>query len=180
MEALKKMVTTNGYHNKMFDTLSNLNNQKQIIEHSKLEIEDMIFSIKNMNLNESEKKFLNLIVEEARSNFYMEFNQDDIAFLLIKRNFKGFIRVAHNKAEVELKDYYNGAEFIIDLLNIHSYEKGEGHKMMKRVLRLSKELKLPICLWTETNENVLYFENYGFKNIGQLGVNGEYRMVLSN
>lgn len=145
-----------------------------------MDIEDIIYSIENMSLNESEKKFLKLIVEEAKSNFYMEFNQEDIAFLLIKRNFKGFIRIAHNKPKEESRDYYNGSEYIIDLLNIHSYKKGEGHKMMKRVLRFGKELKLPIHLWTETKENVLYFEKYGFKNLGQLGDSGEYLMVLLN
>lgn len=180
MGALKKMITTNEYHNKMFDTISDFNKQKQIIEISKFDVEDILFSIKNMGLNESEKNFLKLILEEARSNFYMEFIKADIAFLLIKRNFKGFIRIAHNKPKEESKDYYNGAEYIIDLLNIHSYEKGEGHKMMKRVLRLGKELKLPIPLWTETKENVLYFENYGFKNVGQLGDNKEYLMILLN
>lgn len=174
------MNNTNEYHKEMFDVISDKNHQKLIINNSKLDVDDMISSIKSMGLNESEKKFLKLVVEEARSNFYMEFNQDDIAFILIKRNFKGFIRIAHNRPKQELKDYYNGSEYIIDLLNIHSYEKGEGYKMMKRVLRFGKELKLPIHLWTEDIKNVLYFEKYGFKNVGQLGENKEYLMILNN
>lgn len=180
MEVFKKMITTNDYHNKMFVRLSDYNQQKQIIKNSKLDVEDILYSIKNMNLLESEKKFLNLLIEEARSNFYMEYNEVDKAFFLIKRNFKGFIKIAHYKPNEKFKDYYNGSEYIIDLLNIHSYEKGEGHKMMKRVLRIGKELKLPLHLLTETKDNVLYFENHGFKNLGQLGDSEEFLMVLLN
>lgn len=127
---------------------------------------------------DKEKAFLSAILVEARSNFFMQFNEKKRVFLLYKRNFKGLMIIGHNTPRTNLKGYFNGHEFVLELVIIHSSQKGEGHKMIKRLLYLKKILKLPIVLWTESEKNVLYFEKYGFKNKGKLGDNNEFLMVL--
>jgi hypothetical protein len=57
-------------------------------------------------------------------------------------------------------------------------QKGEGYKMMQKVIDLAKNIHSPICLWTDSEKNVQYFERYGFKNHGKLGENDDYMMVF--
>lgn len=128
--------------------------------------------------SEKDKAFVKAILIEARSNYYMVFNADKKAFILTKRNFKGAMIIGHYTPVGILKDYFNGYEKVIELVHIHSAQKGEGHKMMKNILKLKKELKIPIMLWAETDDNAHYFEKYGFKNYGRLGEIGEYLMIF--
>ena len=40
--------------------------------------------------------------------------------------------------------------------------KGEGSKLLKSVLDLAEEKKLPVCLETSTERNFKWYENFGF------------------
>jgi ribosomal protein S18 acetylase RimI-like enzyme len=43
-----------------------------------------------------------------------------------------------------------------------SQGKGEGSKLLKSVLDLAEEKKLPVCLETSTERNFKWYENFGF------------------
>ena len=49
---------------------------------------------------------------------------------------------------------------------------------MEAFLQIHRNLNIPGSLWTETSENVSYFEKYGFECLGKLGANSEYLMKL--
>ena len=173
------MNTSNISHGQFLNLMSDEEQKGMIKSSSKVFIDLFEERVKNKQIDtDKEKAFISAILEEARSNFYMQFNDEMRVFLLFKRNFKGLMIIGHNTPKPNLKDYLNGQEHVLELIVIHSSQKGEGHKMIKRLLNLSKKLKLPITLWTESDENVLYFEKYGFENKGQLGDNNEFLMVL--
>lgn len=154
--------------------------QKEMIRNSsKTFIRFFEEIVKNDKMDDKEKSFLLAILTEAKSNFYVQFNLQEKAFLLYKRNFKGVMIIGHNRPGAQFEDYFKGHEYVIELTHIHSVQKGEGHKMIKRLLHLKKKLKSPVVLWTETKENVLYFEKYGFENKGRLGDKKEFLMILS-
>ena len=71
-----------------------------------------------------------------------------------------------------------GHDFVIEVLNIHSLQKGEGYKVMQMVIDLSNQLQSPICLMVETEQHQKYFERYGFKNLVALEKENEYTMIF--
>jgi hypothetical protein len=99
---------------------------------------------------------------------------------LFKRNLKSALNIALISPHPDLKKYFEGHDYILELLELHSLQKREGYKIMKKVIELSKRMSCPIKIWTETEKNVKYFERYGFKNYGQLGDNKEFMMVFQN
>lgn len=78
------------------------------------------------------------------------------------------------KPNPNFKVYYNDTPILLELLEIHSLQKGEGYKLMKQVIAIGKCLNIPITLWAETNENMLYFTRYSFTNLSK--VENEYLM----
>ncbi|MFP7200194.1 hypothetical protein SFC08_04390 [Lysinibacillus halotolerans] len=153
-----------------------IENVKQMTPKYRTFAEDQL---KKINEKEDFRKieYLKWIVEQSKSNFYLGIRGSEIT--LIKRNFKGALTIGYNTPRDDLKHFYNGYDYIIELLNIHSFKKGEGYKMMKLLIELSKKAQSPISLYTETEVNVKYFERYGFVNIGRMGINNEYLMILN-
>ena len=88
--------------------------------------------------------------------------------------------IGFNRPHQDLKSFVEGHDFVIEILNIHSLEKGEGSKVMQKVIDLSKQLQSPICLMVENDEQQKYFERYGFKNIDALEKENERTMVFQN
>src|SRR5690606_2314274 len=96
---------------------------------------------------------------------------------LISRNTKAIMCIALNTTNKKYLQYYN-SKYILDLLHIHSFRKGEGKKLMEAFLRIRRNLNIPGSLWTESSENVKYFEKYGFINLGRLGDSSEFLLKL--
>lgn len=149
-----------------------------IKESSKKFIDNFDNQIKNNLINNTaELEFLKLLLIEGRSNYFLQFNDSKKVFLLFKRNFKGMMVIGHNTPKDIVEEYFAGVPKVIELLHIHSIQKGEGRKMMKNLIKLAKNLKLDIVLWTETEENTNYFKSYGFENLGPVGARNENLMV---
>jgi len=122
-------------------------------------------------------KFLKWIDKETNHRFYIAHMSNDGSVGLWTRDFKVLVKVRMcwgNESVTKLV----GRQRVLDIESIHSFQKGEGYKVMKNVLSFAKRHELPVTLWTETKENVKYFERYGFINHGNHGTNNEYLMIL--
>lgn len=91
-------------------------------------------------------------------------NEPSIGF--VTKNLNGVMHLAVNRARKEFRSYYETSD-ILDLLHIHSFKKGEGKKLMQLYLSLHQNLKISGSLWTETDDNVQYFEKFGFESLGR-------------
>ena len=132
---------------------------------------------KNKNADEKAKQYLKWVLKQTEFNFYLAILPKGRGLILFKQNLKAVIAIGLNMPTEELKPFFPGHDFILEILNIHSVQKGEGYKIMQKVMDLSKTIQSPICLWTDSEKNVQYFERYGFKNHGQLGENEDYMMI---
>lgn len=107
---------------------------------------------------------------------YPGFNDARIA--LYKRNWKAYTFIGFNRLVGEAKRLCQDDNEAIEIYSLHSVQKGEAYTIMKKVVDLVKRMGIPAMLYTETEENVKYFERYGFQNHGQLGTENEYLMIL--
>jgi hypothetical protein len=133
---------------------------------------------KDKQANEKAKQYLKWVLKQTEFNFYLALLPKGRGVILLKQNLKAVLVIGFNRPQEDLKSFFEGHDFILEILNIHSIQKGEGSKMLKKVIDLSKKISSPICLWTETEENRRYFERYGFKNYSEVGENS--MMVLRN
>ncbi|MBB6447614.1 hypothetical protein [Bacillus benzoevorans] len=132
---------------------------------------------KNKNADETVKQYLKWVLKQTEINFYLAILPQGRGLILFKQNLKAAIVLGLNRPHEEVKSFFPGHDFILEILNIHSMQKGEGYKIMNKVIDLAKQLNSPICLWTESEENVHYFERYGFKNHGKLDGSDQWMMV---
>jgi hypothetical protein len=135
---------------------------------------------KDGNADEKAKQYLKWVLKQTEFNFYLAVLPEGKGLILLKQNLKATLVIGFNRPHEDLKQFFEGHDFILEILNIHSIQKGEGYKIMKKVIDLSKKINSPICLWTETEENVQYFERYGFENYGAFGKENEFMMVFQN
>lgn len=126
------------------------------------------------------KQYLDWILLQAENNFYIANIAYSGCVLLIKRpHLKSYLAIRYGYPGTQSETIV-GKNRTIQIENIGSLKKGEGYKMMKKVIALARKMDVHIELWTETEENVKYFERYGFVNHGPLGDFGEFLMVLQN
>ncbi|WP_338452441.1 hypothetical protein R4Z09_11470 [Niallia oryzisoli] len=135
---------------------------------------------KDKNADEKAKQYLKWVAKQTEFNFYLALLPKGNGLILLKQNLKAALVIGFNRPNENLKQFFEGHNLILEILNLHSMQKGEGYKIMQKVILLSKKIDSPICLWAETEENVQYFERYGFENYGALGENNEIMMVLQN
>lgn len=130
------------------------------------------------NSDEKGKKYIDWILLQSQYNFFVTHIAPNGCILLIKRpHLKSYLAIRYgypgNNAAAVI-----GNKRTIQIENIGSLIKGEGYKMMKKIIALSRKMDVSIELWTETKKNVKYFERYGFVNHGMLGELGEFLMVF--
>lgn len=135
---------------------------------------------KDKNANEKVKQYLKWVLKQTEFNFYLAILPQGRGLILYKQNLKAALVIGLNRPHEEVKPFFPGHEFVLEILNIHSLQKGEGYKMMKKVMELAEQTQLPICLWTDSEKNVQYFERYGFKNCGKIGESTEWMMVFEH
>jgi len=71
-----------------------------------------------------------------------------------------------------------GSAYTLELVHLHSFQKGEGKKLMEAFLSIQQDLDVPGSVWVEEIETVSYYEQFGFRNVGQLGSNEEFLMIV--
>ena len=135
---------------------------------------------KDKNADKKAKQYLEWVDKQTEFNFYLALLPKGNGLILLKQNLKAALVIGFNRPNENLKPFFEGHDLILEILNLHSMQKGEGFKIMQKVMDVSKKIDSPICLWAETEENVQYFERYGFNNYGELGENNEILMVFQN
>lgn len=138
-----------------------------------------IKNIKNTQYNNLESKFIDLLTQRAGKDYYIipTIDPNEQSIGIISPNLKAIMYVATNTTRKDLLEIYN-TPVVLELLHIHSFEKGSGKILMEIYVELQKALNISGSLWTESIENVRYFQNYGFENLGSLGFNKEFLMKL--
>jgi hypothetical protein len=119
--------------------------------------------------------YLKWISKETDYNFYLV-DAGNGPVSLMDQNLEVFIRI-HLCNPHKIVASFTGDQQVIEIENIYSFKKGAGYEMMTKIIAFARQQKLPITLWTATEENVEYFERYGFKNYGKLGRNQESLMI---
>lgn len=137
--------------------------------HSRATLTNEITAIeKDQKADEKVKQYLKWILKQTEFNFYLSILPQGQGLLLLKQNLKAVLVIGFNRPHQDLTPFVEGHDFILEILNIHSLEKGEGYKVMQKVIELSNQLQSPICLMVETDEQQKYFEGHGFKNLDAL------------
>jgi hypothetical protein len=133
---------------------------------------------KDPKADEKVKRYLKWILKQTEFNFYLAVIPKGQGLVLLKQNLKAVLVIGFNRPHQDLKPFVEGNDFVIEILNIHSLQKGEGYKMMQKVMDLSNQLPSPICLIVETEQQKKYFERYGFKNLDVLEKENEHTMIF--
>lgn len=161
------------HHNNQVDMKKELQNElfTQNIKNMHPQSREMLIAEiaameKSPNLNEKVLPYLKWVLKETEINFYLAILPQGRGLVLLKQNLKAVLIIGLNRPHQEIQSYFPEHEFVLEILNIHSLQKGEGYKIMQKVLGLAQKIETPICLWTDNQENVQYFERYGFKNHG--------------
>ena len=131
-------------------------------------------------ISTKEKTFIRWILKMSDKNFYIFMNQDRTIFL-INKNLKSSCVLNFAIPNEEFKGITflpKDTEKILEISNIHSLRKGEGKKIMRKLLEIKGRLGVPLTLWTETEDTVKYFERYGFVNHGPVGLANEFFMMI--
>lgn len=105
-----------------------------------------------------------------------EFNSFDI----FSEDFKvvGRIRISADFIDQEHKNPYVSKlfkqhGFMLELINLDSFDKGYGKSFIRSLKEFSKLTKLPIWLYDLNSKGKNYYRKMGFKNKGNLGENNE-------
>ncbi|ENK02161.1 hypothetical protein [Staphylococcus aureus] len=168
--------------------------EKVLDEHVKLEktFDPIInnpeyskFDIKNKN------DIQNLTVNQRTTYYYIELKNifsdyyvtkglyESDCFDLIGKEFDvvGRIRISAdfmniNNPNPYVKKMQSKYGFMIELVNIDSYKKNAGLRLIKQLIKLSKKAHIPIWLY-DLNTKKNYFDKLNFKFKGNLGLSNE-------
>lgn len=143
------------------------------------------FDIKNKN------DIQNLTVNQRTTYYYLELKTifsdyyvtkglyESDCFDLIGKEFDvvGRIRISAdfmniNNPNPYVKKMLSKYGFMIELVNIDSYKKNAGLRLIKQLIKLSKKAHIPIWLY-DLNTKKNYFDKLNFKFKGNLGLSNE-------
>lgn len=150
-------------------------NRKSIRMERILRIKLRIFS--SSRTTSVEAIYFQEILKQTDSLFFVSNSPFARSIGLMSKNLKAIMYLALRTTNTKYLEYYN-FPFVLELIHLHSFKKGEGRKLMEAFLKIQRNLKIPGSLWVETSEIVSYYEKYGFKNLGKLGSNSEFLMIL--
>lgn len=128
-------------------------------------------------LNSSEKQecgFILGLLKLAENGFYILPLGNFIQ--VFTKDFKGTIAFNLRRPNENHAECFN-VPLMIEVDSLHSKEKGYGKKLMNSVINIANTINVPLCLWTETQNNTLYFKKYGFKTYGKRGKNQEELLI---
>ena len=96
-------------------------------------------------------------------------------FPFLSIGFKSFMKVAGalSPMDEERKKHMKNMSFVyLQIIGVASENQGKGHggKLLKELLAMADEAKLPIYLETETESNVRLYERFGFKTLEEMSL----------
>lgn len=131
----------------------------------------------NRTIDKKQLIYLQWILKASESDFYVVVPSQG-AFQLFNKDLKSAVSIMYCTTLTQdtkriLKTYREA----IEIIELHSLEKGHGSKIVNDLINLSKKVQLPLSLYAETEELVGYYEQFGFINHGKLGENEEFLML---
>jgi GNAT superfamily N-acetyltransferase len=96
-------------------------------------------------------------------------------FPFLSIGFKSFLKVASALSpmdETRKKHMKNMSFVYLQIIGVASENQGKGHggKLLKELLAMADEAKLPVYLETETESNVRLYERFGFKTLEEMNL----------
>lgn len=154
-------------------------NTKRASELSNIMINNLKRELSKKETSVINANFIREIMNQGAMKFFIvpTTNLNEPSIGVMSKNLKSIMYINLNTTHKKFLEHYN-SPYILDLLHIHSFHKGEGGRLMEAFLQIQKNLNIPGSLWTESIENVSYFEKFGFVNLGKLGDNSEFLMKL--
>ncbi|MGN5882464.1 hypothetical protein [Staphylococcus simulans] len=95
---------------------------------------------------------------------------------LYTKDFKGIIVFNLRRPNKNHEECFN-VPLMIEVDALHSNKKGNGKNLINSVINIADKINVPVCLWTETEKNTLYFKKYGFKTYGKRGRRSEELLI---
>lgn len=125
---------------------------------------------------EKEVSFVNFLLDMSENKYYLAPLPE--AAMLINREFKSIVtfRYCTSLTEATKKILVNYNE-CIEIIELHSQEKGQGTIIMNEFIELSESMDLPLSLYVETNDLVKYYNRFGFVDYGSHGGNSELLLL---
>ena len=81
---------------------------------------------KDQKADEKVKQYLKWILKQTEFNFYLSVLPKGQGLVLLKQNLKAVLVIGFNSPHQDLKPFVEGHDFVLEILNIHSLQKGEG------------------------------------------------------
>lgn len=121
--------------------------------------------------------YLKWVLEMSEKKFYLSSPSAGV-FFLISQDLKSGVTfrfcTSLTEATKKILKVYNEC---IEIIDLHSIEKGNGSKIINEFIVLSKNIQLPLALYAETDELVKYYQQFDFVNHGKHGENNEFLML---
>ncbi|MEY8345611.1 hypothetical protein [Niallia circulans] len=122
--------------------------------------------------------YINWILKMSKNKFLLNpYGNDAISLFDVNLNSMIAIRYCSTITDDTKIIFKNSFDTAIEIVSLHSNKKGEGTRLVKEALTLSKDINLPLVLYTEKDELVSYYEKFNFVNHGKLGSNDEFLMI---
>lgn len=149
-----------------------IKNGSPIIRHS-------LFTAMNSSDEQIVKTYLKWIISKSKKKYYLLPLEGNAIIALVKNDFKSFFRIRYcsELTPTAVKVFNNQYRHAIEIVNLHSFKKGEGSKILEELNSLLYQVKIPLALYTEKPKLVDYYERHGFINQGMCGDNKEYFMI---
>ncbi|OXS76396.1 hypothetical protein B1B04_05330 [Lysinibacillus sp. KCTC 33748] len=130
-------------------------------------------------INKKVASFVKWAIQMSEKEYYLQSVPiSGGVFTLTNRDFGSMVYFRYcstlTEATERLLKIYKEA---IEIVQLHSKIKGSGSKIISEFIKLSRDIQLPLVLYTETESLVKYYEQYKFKNYGKQGHSNEYLMI---
>jgi hypothetical protein len=100
------------------------------------------------------------------------------SFIFFAKNRKSAFKLMFPAKLVDAPTYFfKQGTFTLALESIHSFQAGEGTKIMKRLVEFSDKYDCALMLFCESKKTIKFYEKFGFENKGKLGKGGEFFMI---
>ncbi|MBM0752542.1 hypothetical protein ACUXDX_001683 [Staphylococcus epidermidis] len=121
------------------------------------------------------------VLKEVFSDYYFTrglFEKNSLDLIGKDFDVAARIRLSNHKMNNEspnlfIKKMFAEFDFMIELVNIDSFKKDAGLKLIKKLKEVSAKTYIPIWLYDLNTKDKKYFENLGFKLQGKYGLNNE-------
>lgn len=167
------MPTITDIGKKQFELLSKNITFKAKVKNNQEEMKQGLVASLLFYPHDPQRSFIQLILKLTDKFLLYNFDGD---IFLITHDFKGMIKFNIRKPNVLHKKHFNDG-WMIEIDNLNSIKKGYGKLLLNTIIAVSEEIKLDLCLWTETDKNTQYFVRYGFESKGKVGQNKENLMI---